>query len=306
MPIAGPSPLSSISSLTNLLIPAYDRAVEFQLREAPTFRSFVDRRPAQVTNPGDTVYFTWYADLATTKTPLVETQTPDSIAVANPTRTAVTVNEYGTWLPKTLKLQKLSFTQVDWEIAELLGRQQADTIDSLIRDVADTSTNTLGAGATEAFTAALVRKIRNKMRTNLAPFSDGSAYLAHTHPDVTFDLMSESGQNVWASPATYVNPEGIYAGEVGKYSAVRFIENTRCKVVAPTSTVNGIYTTYVVGKQAMVEANVIEPHTVVGEITDPLKRFIPVGWHGMLGWNLFRPQGLLRVQSTSSLAPKTA
>ena len=141
MPITGYPSYVSIATLSNLLIPGYDKAVEFQLREMPTFRSLVDRRPVGVDNPGSTVYFTFYADLATTTTPLSETVTPDPITVANPTRISVSVNEYGAWLPKTLQLEKFAFTQVDWELAELLARQQADTIDALVKTVMDSTTN---------------------------------------------------------------------------------------------------------------------------------------------------------------------
>jgi N4-gp56 family major capsid protein len=293
-----PTNFASTTVLSNHVIPAYDRVVQFALRETPSYRSFVDRRPANVTNPGDTVFFSWYADLATTTTPLSETVSPDSIAVANPTRTSVTVNEYGTWIPKSLRLQKTSFLQPDMEIAELLARQQGDTIDSLIKAKLDAGTNTLDLSAAY-LTAAGVRTIRNKMRSKNVAFRDGANYLAHIHPDVSFDLMSESGTNVWASPHTYVDTGSIYAGEVGRYSAVRFVENTRNTKAGSGATTT--YKTYVLGQQALVEAVVVEPHTVIGPQTDALNRLAPVGWYGFLGWSLFRPESLLVVTSKSSL-----
>jgi N4-gp56 family major capsid protein len=289
---------ASAAVLTNLVIPAYDRMVEFALRETPSFRSFVDRRPANVTNPGDTVTFTWYADMATTTTPLVEDTTPSSTSVANPSRTTVTINEYGTWIPKTLRLQKTAFTKPDAEIAELLARQQGDTIDELIKAKLDAGTNTLTA-LTGPITAAQVRKLRNKMRTNNVAPKDGANYIAHVHPDVSFDLMSESGTNVWASPHTYQDTAAIYAGEVGRYSAIRFVENTRCTKTGTGATTS--YKSYVFGQQALVEAVAVEPHTVVGPVTDALKRHFPIGWYGFFGHALFRPQSLLIQSSYSSL-----
>jgi len=297
---------ASSSQLSNLIVPAYDRLVTFALRETPTFRaSLVDRRPVNVTNPGDTVYFTWYADLATSETPLNETSDPTSITVANPSRTSVTINEYGAWVPKTIRLQKTAFTKPDMEIAELLARQQGDTIDNLVKAKMDAGTNAydLTAETTKTISAAAVRTIRNKMRSKNVAFRDGSNYLAHIHPDVSFDLMSESGTNVWASPHTYVDTTALYAGEVGRYSAIRFIENTRCTHTDAATGVAGTYNTYVVGQGAMVEATAIEPHTVLGPQTDAFRRFFPVGWYGLLGWSLFRPEALLVVKSQSSLAP---
>jgi N4-gp56 family major capsid protein len=293
-----PTNYASSTVLSNLIIPAYDRLVTFALREVPSFRGLVDRRPVNVTNPGDTVYFTWYADMPTTTTPLSETTSPDSIAVSNPTRTAVTVNEYGTWIPKSLRLQKTAFTQPDQEIAELLARQQGDTIDALVKAKLDAGTNT--AGGTGVYTTAnLVRTWRNKMRAKNVAARDGANYVAHVHPDISFDLMGEAGTNVWASPHTYVDTGAIYAGEIGRYSAIRFIENTRCTKTGSGATTT--YNSYVFGQQALVEANVVEPHTVIGPQTDALNRLAPVGWYGFLGWSLFRPEALLVSVSKSSL-----
>jgi N4-gp56 family major capsid protein len=309
VPITGYPSYVSIATLSNLLIPGYDKAVEFQLREMPTFRSLVDRRPVGVDNPGSTVYFTFYADLATTTTPLSETVTPDPITVANPTRISVSVNEYGAWLPKTLQLEKFAFTQVDWELAELLARQQADTIDALVKTVMDSTTNvfdntTKNVGGSKNFSAQLLRQLRNTQRAKLVPFKDGSNYVLVAHPDITFDVMNESGTNVWQAPHIYGGDAGpIYAAEIGKYAAIRVIENTRCTTTAAASGVAGTYNSYLLGANALVEAVAVEPHTVIGEVTDPLRRFAPVGWHALLGWNLFRPEGLMKVKSQSSLAP---
>jgi N4-gp56 family major capsid protein len=294
-----PTNYASSTTLSNLLIPAYDRLVTFALRETPTFRSLVDRRPTNVTNPGDTVSFTWFADMPTTTAPLSETVSPDSSAVSNPTRTSVTVNEYGTWVPKSIRLQKTSYLQPDLEIAELLARQQGDTIDALVKAKMDAGTNTLGTGGTTVWTADFTRRIRNNMRAKNVAFRDGSNYVAHVHPDVTFDLMSEAGTNVWSGPHTYQDTQAIYAGEVGRYSAVRFIENTRCTKSGSGATT--AYNGYVFGQQALVEANVIEPHTVIGPQTDALNRIAPVGWYGFLGWSLFRPEALLVAKTKSSL-----
>jgi N4-gp56 family major capsid protein len=289
---------ASTTQLSNLIIPAYDRLVEFELREMPTFRSLVDRRPVNATTVSDTFHFTWYEDLAVTTTPLAETTDPSSLTIGNPTRTSVTIAEYGAWVPKTIKLQKTAFTKPDMEIAELLARQQADTIDELVKAKLDAGTNTLGDGTAD-MSAALVRQIRNKMRRNLVAPKDGANYVAHAHPDVTWSLMAESGSNVWASPHEYVDTGAIYAGEVGRYSAIRFVENTRCTTAGTGATTT--YNTYVVGKQALVEANAIEPHTVIGPQTDVLRRHFPVGWYGLLGWSLFRTNSLLVVETTSAL-----
>jgi N4-gp56 family major capsid protein len=294
-----PTNFASTTVLSNHIIPAYDRMVTFALRETPSFRTFVDRRPANVTNPGDTVFFSWYADLATTTTPLSETVSPDSVAVTNPSRTSVTVNEYGTWIPKSLRLQKTSFLQPDMEIAELLARQQGDTIDTLIKAKLDAGTNTAGS-ATQVWGGNFVRQLRNQMRRkNVAP-RNGTDYIVHIHPDQTYDLMTEVGTLAWQGPHVYGgDTAAIYAGEVGRLGGLRFIENTRCTVSGTGAST--AYKAYVLGQQALVEASVVEPHTVIGPQTDALNRLAPIGWYGFLGWSLFRPEALIVASGKSSL-----
>ena len=52
------------STLSNLLQVSYDKLVEFNLRSEPMFRKFADKRPSDVTNPGNTVVFQVHKDLA--------------------------------------------------------------------------------------------------------------------------------------------------------------------------------------------------------------------------------------------------
>jgi len=294
-----PTNFASSTTLSNLVIPAYDRLVTLALRETPTFRTFVDRRPVNVTNPGDTVYFTWYADMATTTTPLNETVAPDSVAVANPTRTSVTVNEYGTWIPKSLRIQRTAFTQVDTEIAELLARQQGDTLDALVKAKLDAGTNVAGS-ASQVFGGSFVRQLRNQMRRKMVAPRTGTDYITHIHPDQTYDLMSEVGTMGWQGPHVYGgDTAAIYAGEVGRLGGIRFIENTRCTVSGTGAATT--YKSYTLGQQALVEAVVVEPHTVIGPQTDPLNRLAPIGWHAFLGWSLFRPEALIVSTGKSSL-----
>jgi N4-gp56 family major capsid protein len=63
---------------------------------------------------------------------------------------------------------------------------------------------------------------------NVATF-DGS-YMGFIHPDVSYDFRSATDVAAWRTPANYVNPEGIYNGEIGKFESVRFIETARAKV----------------------------------------------------------------------------
>jgi N4-gp56 family major capsid protein len=63
-----------------------------------------------------------------------------------------------------------------------------------------------------------------------------------------------------------------------------------------------VYRTIVAGRQALAEAVAEEPHTVIGTVTDPLKRYRPIGWYGVLGFARYREEALYRLETTSDFA----
>jgi hypothetical protein len=61
------------------------------------------------------------------------------------------------------------------------------------------------------------------------------------------------------------------------------------------------FQTYTTGQQALAEAVAEEFHTVRGPVVDKLTRFQPLGWYGVAGWSLYRPEALIRTETTSSI-----
>jgi N4-gp56 family major capsid protein len=66
--------------------------------------------------------------------------------------------------------------------------------------------------------------------------------------------------------------------------------------------VTRVFNTIVAGQQAMAEAVAEEPHIVIGNVTDKLMRFRPMGWYGVLGFAVYRDEALFRITSGSSIA----
>jgi N4-gp56 family major capsid protein len=66
--------------------------------------------------------------------------------------------------------------------------------------------------------------------------------------------------------------------------------------------VTRVFNTIVCGQQAMAEAVAEEPHIVIGNVTDKLMRFRPMGWYGVLGFAVYRDEALFRITSGSSIA----
>lgn len=300
----------------NLLAAGYDRFLSYQLRSQPCFRQLVDKHPVDVTNPGPTVTLSIiqeFAALATT--PLAETVDVAAVAPPAPTRVTVTMNEYGNADIATLRLKQLAFTPPDPAIANVLGKNMVDSMDKLVQNVLDASTNIIGPNAgvikttgfaegsvagTDVLNSATIRDAITLLRRRNAPPRDAmGSYLGVIHPDVVADLSQDTG---WLQPHQYVDTSNIYNLEIGSYLGARFIQSPRCTVVADGGASAKVYRTYFVGGQAVVEAMVSEPHTVVGPQVDKLRRFFPIGWYAHGGWALFRPESVEVARTASSVA----
>jgi len=72
--------------------------------------------------------------------------------------------------------------------------------------------------------------------------------------------------------------------------------------VVTVTPVTRVFNTIVCGAQAMAEAVAEEPHVVIGNVTDKLMRFRPMGWYGVLGFAVYRDEALYRITSGSSIA----
>jgi N4-gp56 family major capsid protein len=304
-PFAGATGPVDSTDWTKLIETAYDREVSYYLREQVAFRDMIDVKPKRQAMPGDIVVLTRHKDLDVSLAPLSETLTPDPLAVKDPDRIQIAIEEYGDFAVDTVRLNALAFTQPRKELVTLLGRLQHDKIDGLVKQVMDTGTNTLFAGdatsdatvdATDVSNADLFLEARTRMRRNHVPFRDGSSYVTYAHPDVTFDIMKDEN---WKNPGEYVAPDRLYNAEVGRWAGFRFVESTRC---APVANVGGVdvYPTYAFGKEALVEVTPREFGTVVGPVVDPLNRFHPVGFYGIWGAAVYRQDALLRISSAST------
>jgi N4-gp56 family major capsid protein len=72
--------------------------------------------------------------------------------------------------------------------------------------------------------------------------------------------------------------------------------------VVTVTPVTRVFDTIVCGAQALAEAVAEEPHVVIGNVTDKLMRFRPMGWYGVLGFAVYRDEALFRITSGSSIA----
>ena len=317
---------TQVSSLS-LNQTAFEKLAYFALRPELYFDGFAEVEATNATNVGDTHTFTIFQDLAVAASPISEVTDVTPVAMSD-SQVSVTMQEYGNAVVTTAKLRATSFIPVDPVAANAVGYNAGISIDTVCRNVLQAGTNVLYAtgGATDPssratvqpedlLTANDVRKAVAQLRKANVPTIGGS-YVGVIHPDVSYDFRSATDAAAWRTPANYVNPEGIYNGEIGMFEGVRFMESPRAPLFADASDGSGsstgssatvdVYGTLIMGRQALAKAvSSVEygsqPTIVYGEVTDVLKRFRPVGWKHFVGYGIFRQEALRRIESSSSI-----
>ena len=306
----------------NTVKTAYDLILEFQLRETPMYRRWVDKRPEKQSQPGSSVVlnrYDWFDQTAVNlaKVPLNEELDVDSIKLPPTVPVTLTFNEYGTAVTRTRKLTAFSFADVDMDAALAVSAHMADTLDELVQDIMVTGTQVFfGGNATSEATidsadtlaTGDIQKAVTKLRTNkVVPWGPAAFFAAGIHPHVVHDIRRESGSGGWRVPNEYASGmrDNLWNGEFGEYEGVRYVQNTRTRRTQ-TGTggtqANSVYRTYFHGRQAIAEGVYEEPGVVLGPVVDQLQRFRTVGWLGLLGWALYRNEALVQVLTGSSVA----
>lgn len=310
---------SGASLGTNLVKTAYDKLIEFQLRSLPWYRSLADKRIVDQTQPGTSVVFNLYQDLAKATGTLNEIVDPDAVAIPQTTQVTVTLNEYGNAALVTRKLRMFALSDVDAGIADILAFNMRDSLDDVVKNVLMGGTqvvrevggalkpvgaagSTTGAvTATDTFKSRDVRASVAKLRANSVMPRIGDYFSGYMHPDVAYDLRSETTNADWRTAHQLSGSNQIWGGTVGEYEGVVWVETPRSHFANDGTTAAKVHRTVIAGKQALAEAVAEEPHVIVGPVTDKLMRFRSIGWYGVLGWSLYRDQALVRVETSSSL-----
>lgn len=319
---------SGASLGVNLVKDGYEKLVGFKLRSEPLFRRVADTRATSLTNPGSTVVFNLYDDLADTTADLSETVNPDSVAIPDTSTVTVTLTEMGATVIPTLRLRTFTFADIDPAVANIVARQMASSVDTRVQNVLRGGTqvarsdagapsttkalNTLGEnGAADVFKSEIPRTLVAKLRgANVVEKMNDNTFVGFIHPDVAYDFRAETGELGWRYPHNNVAPENLWLEQVGVYGGVSWIESPRCYSAADGGDLDGagagttlatVYRSYILGQQALAEVVAVEPHLIIGPTVDPMMRFRPLSWHGIAGWSIYRQEALWRVETTSSI-----
>ena len=240
MAIPTGTPTSS-STISNLVQAAYDQYVRMALRSIPVMRSLADVKPVQQAMPGSSVVFSIYSDLAQATSTLTETSDVSSIALGNPSQVTVTLNEYGSAVTTTKKLNLTSFNDVDSALADIIAYNAADSIDNVVGQVLSAGTNVIysngpsGTAPTassevlpvDTMTVADIRNAVVSLRTNKALPRMGELYAAYLHPRQSADLRAETGTGGFQELTKYVERTPFVAGAVGVIEGAFIVETPR-------------------------------------------------------------------------------
>lgn len=320
-------------AMSNLVQTAYDRELEFALRAQPMFRRVADKRPAQQAMPGSSVVFEIYQDLAQQITPLNELVDPDAVSAGQPTTVSVTLNEYGNAILVSNKLDLFSFTDVTAGLVNQVAWNLIDSVDLIVQNVLAAGTQTVrrnpgsglityGFGTTPTqptalntidntvnsqFNSAVARFSVAKLRANKVHPTINSYFTSYIHPEISHDLRAETGAAAWRDPHNFSAASNIWMGNIGEYEGAVYLETPRAQNVqsgaGAGATQTRVYNTYYMGQQALAEAVAEEFHTIRGPVVDKLTRFQPLGWYGVAGWTLYRPESLIVAQTASTVRP---
>ena len=303
--------LTGTSAISNLVQTAYDQYVRMALRSIPVMRALADVKPVQQAMPGSSVVFSIYSDLAQATTTLTEASDVSSIALGNPNQITVTLNEYGSAVTTTKKLNMTSFNDVDAALADIIAYNAADSIDAVVASVLTSGTNVIYAGLTATSTNTItsaatmsvndIRQAVTELRTNKALPRIGELYAAYLHPRQTADLRAETGTGGFQQLTQYVDRTPFVAGAVGVIEGAFVVETPRVPFAAnAASPAVNVYKAIVAGREALAEAQGQDISTVVGPQIDALRRYHTIGWYYFGGFNRLRESALYRIESAAT------
>jgi len=318
---------------SNLVTLAYDKLIETNLRILPKFREIADKKVGSLTHNGSSIRFQFNNDIADTTVAgatLSETVDPDSVALPATSYIDIAQLELGRSVLPVKKINLMSIANIDPWVANAIGFNMTKTLDAAVVAKLDAGANIVrvsggtgavsnvyeGVGTVAAKTAIApadtmksdaIRRAVTKMRAAGVQYKAAGMYVSYIHPEVSADLRTETGNNVWRTPHEYQAVSPLFGGELGSWEGVRFIETANATNTQSGSGTGGtqtrVYNTYVTGAQALAEAVWKEPGMEVGVIQDRFNRFSPAGWYGIINWALYRTPSLVRIESAASGRP---
>lgn len=282
---------------TDTVTTAYELLAYPALRPTQILDQFATVRATNESHRGSSVQFTFVDDFALATTPLTENLDVDSTALTTSTL-SIGMDEYGAAVTTTELLRGTTFLPVDPIAAEKVGYNAGATCDRIAYNALAASTNVIGTGV-ENFSSAILRSsVLNLQVSNVRPMADGT-YVAVVSPTAAQQLKSEADAAGWRYVVSE-NPgsgNSIYMGEIGTFEGVRIVVNNHL----PDQGIG-----FVLGAEGLAKVYSKapgfgpDPRVVIAPPMDKLRRFVSVGWKHLVGYGIFRPEAVVKLDLSAT------
>lgn len=305
---------------------AYNKLAWFSLRPQLYYDDIASVKSTPQTHTGTAVQFNIVADMPAQTAELTEGTAVTPVALADST-VIVTLREQGAVVNATAKLHHTGFIPLDPVVANAVGWNAGHSVNEIARGVLVGGTNVAYGGsatsrttvaASSTLASANARFARAKLAGSDAPKIDGGLYRAYVHPDVAYDLKSETGELGWRILGTRQVPENVQNSSLGVYEGFNWVEDSEGNLRVNASNGAGaagnidVYDTLFVAGEALAKAfstgmhpngQRLGPDPIVfpGPIVESLYREVPFGWFHFVGYSIFRQACLYRFESASSI-----
>lgn len=249
--------------------------------------------------------FTIYSKLTVQTSALTEDSEPDREQMSD-SNVVITPAEYGNVVMPTKLADLQSGGQATRAAIRLAGINMKESIEKKMILVGEAGTNEIivnqasegSLTASDVLTANYVKMAYNKLQRAGIP----SPYYAIAHPDVIYDLISETGEGSWLDTLRYTDSIPILNNEIGMFGGFRWISHPLVTVNTDAGAAGvDTYHTQFFGYNAFGYAESETPHGVVTGPFDNLGRFVDIGWYGVYEFGLVDTNAHWIVTSASSI-----
>lgn len=287
----------------------YDKLLLARAKPEQIHSMFAQQRNIPSKN-SDVIKFRRYTNLAVATTALTEGVTPSGHALSVTDMTA-TVEQYGSYLTITDKVQYIVEDNVMNESVDLLGQQMGETIDTLVRNVLATTASATACSAgvnggtptelTYSDILSVITTLKGQNAKMFTPVIQGTnkfgtapiraSYWGLGSTDLIPDLEAI---DEFVNVANYAGVNGQVEGEWGA------VGNTRWVLSSLGYSSGGTYSSFILGKDAyavtMLKEGISE--TIFMDPIDPLKQRSTAGWKTMFASRILNDNFMVRLTST--------
>ncbi len=238
---------------------------------------------------------------------------------------SATISQYGAYTQISDLLEVQGFDNVIDDYSQEFGRQAAETLDTVIRDVVTATTTlqyagdsarvgTSGTGATGSGNylngAELLEAKRTLARGDVKPLN--GKFVCILHPDNTKDLFQDTDiVNAFKDSADRGVSNPLSTGVLGDWMGIRFVETTNL-LVRSSYGMSGadVYEVLLFGEEAygLTKLDAMQMQMIIhprgqGGHTDPLDQYSTLGWKAALAAKILDVNRIVKIYVASSRTP---